>query len=84
MLLFSKENSAFDFAALSRPNRILRHRWTSDVYTLGSWAFQSTTTSEKDADRLAMPLPSEADPRLLFAGEATDTRFLGNLLKGTS
>lgn len=36
--------------------------------------------SEGEIEDLARPLPSTVDPRLLFAGEATEKRFFGNLL----
>jgi len=65
---------------LVAPRRLLRHCWNSDEYSVGGWVFQSTALSEDQIEALTRPLPSQADPRLLFAGEATDKRFFGNLL----
>lgn len=65
---------------LAAPFKVHRHKWTTDPYSLGSWSYHALTTSDADPVSLARPLPSESDPRLLFAGEATDHRFLGTLL----
>lgn len=71
-------------AGLEDPVSLFRCRWNFDGYTYGGWAFQSTATLDKEPEILAEPLPSQSDPRLLFAGEATDQRFLGNLLGARS
>lgn len=65
---------------LNSPRRLVRHRWNCDQFTFGGWSFQSTLTSTEDPDALAAPLPNFDDPKLLFAGEATHPKFLGNLL----
>ena len=70
----------FSYQGLSPPRRLWRHRWNSDPYVLGGWAYQSTSSADEDIAAIAQPLPSPSDPRLLFAGEATDRRYLGTLL----
>ena len=70
----------FSYQGLSPPRRLWRHRWNSDPYVLGGWAYQSTSSADEDIEAIAQPLPSPSDPRLLFAGEATDRRYLGTLL----
>ena len=37
-------------------------------------------TEDDDFENLGCPLPCETDPRLLFAGEATHSRFWGQML----
>ena len=51
---------------------------------MGGWPFQTTASCTKDIEALAQPLPSTEDPRLLFAGDATDSRYLGSLLGARS
>ena len=62
------------------PSRVYRHSWTCDQYTRGTSAYPSLTTEDHDFETLGQPLPCESDPRLLFAGEATDPRFWGQML----
>ena len=47
---------------------------------LSSLSFPSMSTEPGDFESLAAPLPSPADPRLLFAGEATCGAAFGTLL----
>jgi hypothetical protein len=52
----------------------LSKRITDECFALhhfDSWLF----VFRQDLECLSLPLPSEEDPRLLFAGEATETRF---------
>ena len=37
-------------------------------------------TEDDDFENLGHPLPCETDPRLLFAGEATHSKFWGQML----
>ena len=37
-------------------------------------------TEDNDFENLGQPLPCETDPRLLFAGEATHSKFWGQML----
>jgi hypothetical protein len=64
---------------LHPPDKVIRQCWNTDPYTLGSGAYPSVTTSEEDFENLTRPLPSEADPRLLFAGEATHPHYWGQV-----
>ena len=71
---------------LQQPDKVIRQCWTTDPYTLGSGAYPSVTTSDDDFENLFRPLPSESDPRLLFAGEATHSQYWGqvSLYQGSS
>ena len=62
------------------PNKIHRHTWTTDRFSLGTSSYPSLDTEDSDFDTLSKPLPCESDPRLLFAGEATDSKFWGQML----
>ncbi|XP_066180411.1 peroxisomal N(1)-acetyl-spermine/spermidine oxidase [Sylvia atricapilla] len=75
---------------LPAPKSVLRSRWRSAPYTLGSYSYVAVGSSGEDIDVLAQPLPEDPrDPRplqLLFAGEATHRTFYstthGALLSG--
>ena len=69
---------------LDSPVRLLRHRWNCDDHFLGGWAIQPPSMLDDAVENLSEPLPSGSDPRLLFAGEATDHRFFGNFLGARS
>ncbi len=56
---------------LPPPRRLYRHAWSEDPLALSSVSLPTMSTEPADFDALAAPLPSAADPRLLFAGEAT-------------
>lgn len=64
---------------LPKPWRIHRSTWSTDLNSLGSTSYASLHTEESDFQALASPLPSETDPRLLFAGEATHEHFYGTM-----
>ena len=64
---------------LPPPDKIIRRCWNTDPYSMGSGSYPSVTTTDEDVDHLSRPLPSEADPRLLFAGEATHQHFWGQV-----
>ncbi|XP_032922032.1 peroxisomal N(1)-acetyl-spermine/spermidine oxidase [Catharus ustulatus] len=76
--------------SLPAPRSVLRSRWHSAPYTLGSYSYVAVGSSGDDIDVLAQPLPEDPrDPRplqLLFAGEATHRTFYstthGALLSG--
>ena len=65
---------------LNPPSRIHRHCWTNDKYSMGTCSYPTVETEDFDFDCLSNPLPCEADPRLLFAGEATHGQFWGQML----
>ena len=65
---------------LAAPDRVIRQLWTRDPYALGTSSYPSVVAEDDDFEKLSRPLPSEADPRLLFAGEATDAKHWGQML----
>ncbi|KAB1271651.1 Peroxisomal N-acetyl-spermine/spermidine oxidase [Camelus dromedarius] len=74
---------------LPAPRSVLRSRWHSAPYTRGSYSYVAVGSSGDDIDLLAQPLPAdgkEAQPQVLFAGEATHRTFYstthGALLSG--
>ena len=64
---------------LPAPDKILRQCWNSDPYSMGSGSYPSVTTTDDDFEHLLRPLPSDADPRLFFAGEATHSQYWGQV-----
>lgn len=62
-----------------RPDRMVRDKWSTDPDSLCSLSYPMLTTEEADFDTLSSPLPSEADPRLLFCGEATNRAYFGTM-----
>ena len=56
------------------PDELVRECWTSSPYSLGTYCTPGLGSSVNTFDRIAAPLPSEENPRLLFAGEATSTK----------
>ncbi|XP_071071705.1 peroxisomal N(1)-acetyl-spermine/spermidine oxidase isoform X2 [Dasypus novemcinctus] len=74
---------------LPAPRSLLRSCWHSDPYTRGSYSYVAVGSSGDDVDKLAEPLPAggvDAQPQVLFAGEATHRTFYstthGALLSG--
>ena len=47
---------------------------------MGTTSYPSLITEDDDFENLSCPLPCETDPRLLFAGEATHSKFWGQML----
>ena len=47
---------------------------------MGTTSYPSLITEDDDFENLGLPLPCESDPRLLFAGEATHSKFWGQML----
>ncbi len=64
---------------LPSPRRLYRHAWSEDPFALSSLTFPTMATELTDFTALSSPLPSLADPRLLFAGEATSKESFGTL-----
>ena len=60
---------------LPSPSRVLRAAWSTDRFSLGSVSYLGREAGAEDFGALAAPLPGEADPRLIFAGEATSERY---------
>ena len=61
--------------AISKPDRIVWHKWLSDPFTMGVWSHPSPYTNVSDYGALQVPLPSEENPRLLLAGEYTHSKY---------
>ena len=61
------------------PTRVIRHAWMSDPFTLGTYSTPRVPMELADLYRLAAPLPSEEEPRVLFAGEAMEPENWSNL-----
>ena len=65
---------------LSPPDKVYRHLWCNDQFSLGTTSYPSLITEDDDFEKLGHPLPCQTDPRLLFAGEATHPKFWGQML----
>merc|ERR550517_681217 len=59
------------------PDRVFRHRWTTDPYTECGYSYPTTRSSPDDWSVLQSPLPSPGQPRLLLAGEHTSQHLAG-------
>jgi len=53
------------------PVRVIRSNWLGNPLFGGSCSYHTFDSSPRSFSDLAAPLPSEKQPRLLFAGEAT-------------
>ncbi|CAG0882958.1 unnamed protein product [Cyprideis torosa] len=61
------------------PSKALPTQWCLNDYFEGGYSYCSVKTANDSAYMLSKPLPNKTNPRLMFAGEATDTRFYGTL-----
>ena len=61
------------------PLKVYRDCWSMDPNSLGSTTYPLMASDEVDFQTLAAPLPSDADPRLLFAGEATSQKHFSTM-----
>eukprot|EP00095_Tigriopus_kingsejongensis_P004146 maker-scaffold703_size109190-snap-gene-0.19 protein:Tk04146 transcript:maker-scaffold703_size109190-snap-gene-0.19-mRNA-1 annotation:"peroxisomal n1-acetyl-spermine spermidine oxidase" len=61
------------------PQRLFRATWSTLPEFMGTNAFSQRSTEKIDFHTLSQPLPDEVTPRLLFAGEATHSRYWGTL-----
>ena len=57
------------------PDHLYRNCWTKDDYALGAYSAPSLNLSEETFVLTGAPLPNPANPRLMFAGEATHPNF---------
>ena len=57
------------------PDFLYRNCWTKDKYSYGAYSAASMTMNDNTFKDLIEPLPNQASPKLLFAGEATHPRF---------
>ena len=62
-------------STLPSPNRIIRHCWTTDPFTMGGYSYPSTKSQLSDYSHLSEPLPSSGQPKLLLAGEHTHQHY---------
>jgi spermine oxidase len=63
---------------LKSPINLKRTKWLTNENFLGSYAFHALSAQEDTVDNLAKPIFSgSGKPTLLFAGEATDKKFMG-------
>jgi len=60
---------------LANPDRVIRHCWTTDPYTLGAYSYPSTKTRLADYSKLSEPLPGPGRPKVLLAGEHTHQTY---------
>ena len=61
------------------PVALHRHAWSTDTHSLGTAVSLTVNADEADLANMASPLPSDQDPQLLFAGEATHVRYNGTM-----
>ena len=59
--------------SIPSPQKILRSKWCTNPYFLGSYSYISMNSTPRDIELLAQPVYSDEVPRLLFAGEATSS-----------
>ena len=62
---------------LSPPDRVMRHAWTSDPFSLCGYSYPTLQSQAQDWALLQSPLPSPREPRLLLAGEHTSQHLAG-------
>lgn len=57
------------------PDKVLRSRWISDPLFRGSYTYLTQLSHDNDIADIGAPLPNDRQPRLQFAGEATDPEY---------
>ena len=57
------------------PDHLYRHCWTKDEFALGAYSAPSLKCTKETFKVTGTPLPNDANPRLMFAGEATHPNF---------
>jgi len=62
---------------IPNPRSIYRHCWTNDEFTLGGYSYPKLDANIGDIPNLSAPLVTKngAKPRVVFAGEATCSKF---------
>ena len=63
------------YPTIPEPTRVLRSSWNSDCLYNGAYSYLSVNSHENDIQDLALPVPDDRRPVLLFAGEATHQDF---------
>ena len=64
---------------LPKPQKVIRAKWSTDEFSLGSIPFPMLKADKSDFDVLCAPLPNSAEPRVLFAGDYTEAQHWGTL-----
>jgi len=68
------------------PTKIIRTNWRNNECTLGSYSYRHMGSNVGDSLELARPVPSENEPCIQFAGEATHQTYFstthGAMLSG--
>jgi len=64
---------------MEAPVRIIRTNWLNNPLFGGSYSYHTFDSSPRSFSDLAAPLPSEKQPHLLFAGEATHDHYYSTL-----
>ena len=57
------------------PDHLYRQCWTQDEFALGAYSAPSMNLQDDTFQVTGAPLPNAANPRLMFAGEATHPNF---------
>ncbi|ESO03800.1 hypothetical protein HELRODRAFT_191961 [Helobdella robusta] len=65
----------FSGKKMDRPFRMIRSKWALDPFSRGVYCYRKIPSSYKNSLQLARALPTNDNPRLLFAGEATHCHF---------
>ena len=60
---------------VSEPDHLYRNCWSQDKFSFGSYSASSLKMSKETFKKTSEPLPSETNPKLLFAGEGTHLKF---------
>lgn len=61
--------------SLPNPKSVVKTQWCTNPFIRGAYSYPTTKTRLGDRTLMSQSLPNDADPRLLFAGEATHDRF---------
>jgi len=67
--------------SIADPDVLVRECWTTSPYTLGAYSSPGPNSHVETFDDLAATLPSDLNPRVLFAGEAT-SKFQWSFMHG--
>ena len=57
--------------SIPEPKAVLRTKWFSNRYSRGTYSHIPIGSKPQDFDEMARPIPSETNPIVMFAGEAT-------------
>ena len=60
---------------IPKPDYLYRNRWSQDKFSLGAYSAASLKMTKDTFKWTSDPLPSNTNPKLLFAGEGTHPKF---------